>query len=84
VNSKEAREQNKIGEFVTGGKASWTLFIADLSGGSVSTLNSFSLDITAVPEPVNVALGTFGGLMGVGVLVRSRPVKRRLGEKLKS
>lgn len=40
----------------------WTLFFADLSGGSVSTLNGWSIDITAVPEPLNVALGVFGGL----------------------
>jgi len=44
----------------------WTLFFADLSGGSVSTLTGWSLDITAVPEPVNVALGVFGVLF-VGV-----------------
>jgi len=37
----------------------WTLFVADLSGGSQSTLVSWSLGITAVPEPVNVALGVF-------------------------
>jgi hypothetical protein len=60
------------------------LFIADLSGGSVSMLNSFSLDITAVSEPVNVALGIFGGALGLVVLTRSRPVRRRLGEKRKS
>jgi hypothetical protein len=63
---------------------SWTLFIADLSGGSVSTLNSFSLDLTAVPEPVSVALGIFGGTLWLVVLTRSRPVRRRLGEKRKS
>jgi subtilisin-like proprotein convertase family protein len=40
----------------------WTLFFADLSGGdgaNITTLNGWSLDITAVPEPVNVALGVF-------------------------
>lgn len=43
----------------------WTLFFADLSGGdsSASTLNSWTLDITAVPEPINVALPIFGGLL---------------------
>lgn len=36
----------------------WQLFFADLSnGGGTSTLNSWGLNITAVPEPVNVALG---------------------------
>ena len=37
----------------------WTLFFADMSGGNTSMLNGWSLDITAVPEPVNVALGCF-------------------------
>ena len=40
----------------------WTLFFADLSGGSVATLDSWSVGITAVPEPVNVALGILGGI----------------------
>ena len=34
----------------------WSLFFADLSQGSQSTLVGWSLDITAVPEPVNLAL----------------------------
>lgn len=38
---------------------SWTLFFADASGGSTGTLDSWSVDITAVPEPVNLALGLF-------------------------
>jgi subtilisin-like proprotein convertase family protein len=39
----------------------WTLYFADLSsGGGTSTLNSWSLGITAVPEPVNMALTDFG------------------------
>jgi subtilisin-like proprotein convertase family protein len=53
----------------------WTLFFADLSGGNTSTLNGWSLDITAVPEPVNVALGAFGGLFTVAGLVKI--VRRR-------
>jgi subtilisin-like proprotein convertase family protein len=48
----------------------WTLFFADLSGGdgaNVTTLNGWSLIITAVPEPVNVAMAIFGaGIIGVG------------------
>lgn len=46
----------------------WTLFVADLSGGDVSTLVSWELDITAVPEPVTVALSIFGllGLAATG------------------
>jgi len=49
------------------GEGSWTLFLADVSGGSVSTLVSWSATITAVPEPVNCALGIFGAL-GLGTV----------------
>ena len=48
----------------------WTLFIADVSGGDVSTLVSWELDITAVPEPTTVALGIFGGVLALGGGVR--------------
>ena len=49
----------------------WTLFIADtVTGGGTSTLNSWSLNITAVPEPVNVALGILGALAVGTVVVR--------------
>ena len=41
----------------------WILFFADASGGSVSTLNSWSVVISTVPEPANVALGVFAGLL---------------------
>lgn len=37
----------------------WTLFIADVDGGGTSTLNSWQLEITQVPEPTNIALGLF-------------------------
>ena len=38
------------------------------AGGGSPTLNSFSLEINAVPEPVNLALGIFAGVMaGLGV-----------------
>jgi subtilisin-like proprotein convertase family protein len=43
----------------------WTLFIADVSGGDQSTLVSWELEITAVPEPTTIALGVFGGLLAV-------------------
>jgi subtilisin-like proprotein convertase family protein len=39
---------------------SWTLFVADMSGTAQSTVNSWGLEVTAVPEPVNAALGLFG------------------------
>jgi hypothetical protein len=47
----------------------WTLFFADTDPGGQTTLNSWSLNITAVPEPVNVALGIFGlGLTGAAAV----------------
>jgi subtilisin-like proprotein convertase family protein len=50
----------------------WTLFFADLSAGGTSTLQGWSLDITAVPEPVNAALAVFGGLLLAWQMVRRR------------
>ena len=44
----------------------WTLFFADeVVGGGQPTLDGFSLNITAVPEQVNVALAIFLGLVGL-------------------
>jgi subtilisin-like proprotein convertase family protein len=49
----------------------WTLYFADTVPGDTTTLdNGWTLNITAVPEPVNVALGIFGGMMGVLAVVR--------------
>jgi len=51
----------------------WTLFFADLSGNdgaNVTTLDSWSLDITAVPEPVNVALGMFAAFVVASIVRR--------------
>ncbi len=48
----------------------WALFIADLSAGSQGTLVSWSLDITAVPEPVGLALGMFAALLSALVGAR--------------
>lgn len=49
----------------------WTLFFADeVSGGGQATLTGWSLDLTAVPEPANVAMVIFGvGFAGVGPFV---------------
>jgi hypothetical protein len=49
----------------------WTLFFSDVSSGAQSQLVSWSLDITAVPEPVNVALGIFAAVFVVLGLRRS-------------
>ena len=49
----------------------WELFFADTtSGGGVSTLNSWSLDLTVVPEPVTTALAVFGGVVIIAGLIR--------------
>ncbi len=58
----------------------WSLFFADLSGGGgQATLNGWSLDITAVPEPVNVALGVFAGLLVLSGLWRANRFRRTPG-----
>jgi subtilisin-like proprotein convertase family protein len=49
---------------------SWTLFFADLSPGGNSTVNGFSVSMSPVPEPVNLALGVFGGLFAAVALCR--------------
>ena len=48
----------------------WTLFFADTVPGDTTTLKGWSLDITAVPEPVTTALAVFGGVMMVTGLIR--------------
>lgn len=59
----------------------WTLFFADQSPGLQNTLSGWSLDITAVPEPLNVALGVFGVVVtGVGAArwhLKRRKLHRR-------
>jgi subtilisin-like proprotein convertase family protein len=40
----------------------WTLFLADLSGGGQSTIVSYSYEITALPEPGTMTLAAIGGL----------------------
>jgi subtilisin-like proprotein convertase family protein len=65
----------------------WTLFFADRSGGSTSTLQDWTLAITPgdlsvspVPEPTNVAMAIFGaGFVGLGFVRAyrgSRPATR--------
>ena len=63
----------------TSPNGTWTLYFVDaVSDGVSPNLTSWSLDVTAVPEPANVALGIFAGLFGVVGLVRSRPVRTRV------
>jgi subtilisin-like proprotein convertase family protein len=42
------------------GNGQWTLFLADLAGGNQSTLVSWNLDVTTVPEPSALALAALG------------------------
>jgi len=60
----------------------WTLFFTDESvGGGQATLTGWSLEITAVPEPVNVAMAIFGaGLIGVGATRCYRGSKKTILE----
>jgi subtilisin-like proprotein convertase family protein len=48
----------------------WTLFVADQSPGATSTLQSWTLNITAVPEPSVAALGLLSAAL---LLRRKRP-----------
>jgi hypothetical protein len=48
----------------------WSLVLWDNNLTVGNELVSWSLDITAVPEPVNVALGVFGAVFAIGAAVR--------------
>jgi len=52
----------------------WTLFIADLGGGSQSTLVSWGLTIVTVPEPQTWLLGLSGGAALLFAINRRRKV----------
>lgn len=54
---------------------SWTLFLADLSSGGQSTVVSWGVQITAVPEPDTYAALTGIALTGFFVWKRSRRLK---------
>jgi hypothetical protein len=56
------------------------LFFADRAAISASTLNSWELAITAVPEPVGVALACFAALFLAVTLVRISWVRQRPGQ----
>ena len=53
----------------------WTLFLADLDAGGMSTLQGWDLEITAVPEVVTPALLVFASLFGLVGIVRA--IRRR-------
>ena len=55
---------------------SWTLFLADMSGGDTSTLVSWGLQISVVPEPTTWAMIVFGSLASVTALWRG--ARRRM------
>jgi subtilisin-like proprotein convertase family protein len=52
----------------------WTLFVADLEKGGEFKINSWGVNITAVPEPPSIALATGISLAGFFVI---RKLKRR-------
>ena len=52
---------------------SWTLFLADLSSGGISTLNSWSIEVTAVPEPARTGLA-ISIILGLTAMARRRGV----------
>lgn len=56
------------------GNGTWTLFLTDASLGNQSTLQSWSLDVAVVPEPVTWALLVF---LGIAVLVKGIQTHRR-------
>ncbi|MCX6895256.1 MAG: hypothetical protein NTZ16_07115 [Verrucomicrobia bacterium] len=53
----------------------WMLFLADMANGDQSTLVSWGLDITVVPEPATRALGAFG--LVIGIYAASRRLRRQ-------
>jgi subtilisin-like proprotein convertase family protein len=63
------------------GNGGWTLFVADVSGGGFSHIESWGLDVSSVstvPEPVNVALVIFLCLGLVGATARRFAAKKPL------
>jgi hypothetical protein len=62
-------------------QGTWTLFLADLSvGGGTETLNSWGLQITAVPEPAQTGLLAAGGMLALLALrLLDRRRRRKVG-----
>ena len=76
----DASRTQTLDVFVSGGGVdpygSWTLFFADRAAVSTATLTGWTLEITAVPEPVNLALGCFAGLFLVGSFIWNLRMRR--------
>jgi len=53
----------------------WTLFLSDTQPLGENTLNGWSLDIVAVPEPSTISVLAFGSLMALK-LIRRKSVAR--------
>jgi subtilisin-like proprotein convertase family protein len=56
--------------------ATWTLFLADLSGGDTSRLVSWGLDISVVPEPITYSLMIFGAVVMTVAIRRRQAVSK--------
>ncbi len=79
LNSTDTARNNKLDVFNGANpNGDWTLFFADRSAGSTSTLSAFEVQMqtSAVPEPVNVALGVFGAVFVLVQLGRSSRVRK--------
>ena len=58
----------------------WTLFVVDCSGGGgPGDVQSFSVSVTAVPEPAETAMAISGLLLGVALLRRPEIRSRLMG-----
>jgi hypothetical protein len=63
-----------LGSFVgQNPNGAWTLFLADVAAGGTSTLQSWTLEITGVPEPSCVLLATVFVIGSLGVRRRGSP-----------
>ena len=68
-----ATRNNTLSTFIgTNPNDTWTLFIADVSGGGISTLNSWSVDVQPIPEPTSMSLLLVGALTAGAAWRRKR------------
>ena len=64
-------------------RGDWLLYVTDNAAGDHGVLSGWSLNLDVVPEPVNVALGIFGGMMAILAFARSKWTKLLFEEKPK-